>query len=484
MKHFLTNKTLPFWLFTISAILILTISQLVQDGVFMDGMLYISVSKNLADGLGTFWEPHFSKTVMSTFREQPPLYFGLLACFYKVFGTSMYVERLFCFICYFLTLLFIHKIWKSIFKTNIEISKHSWLPILFFATIPVCFWAYANHVEETVMTLFATMSVYYLCKAFFENEKIILNVILAGVCVFLSSLTKGIQGMFPIAAIFLFWLVKKDFTFKKNVMYSCVLVLTPIIIYVLLILSNNHILEVLKLYLENRLGNSFNSPERSSAGYRFEIIIRLFSELIPAMVILTIILFLGRKLSNNFFIKKQDLHKLLWFILVGLSGTLPLMITLEQRGFYLLTALPLFSVAFAIVGVNSISYITKKMDNTLKIFITLKWVAFILFIFSIAITVFKFDKFKRDKEMLADVYQLGKIIPKGEIISIPLEMASTWNFHTYMIRYNYISIDVSQNKNHYFAIEKKLPSTLVPSNYERFPIKTEYLDLYINKDTK
>jgi hypothetical protein len=59
MNQFFQSKTVPFWLFTISCILILTISQLIQDGVFMDGMLYISVSKNLADGLGTFWEPQF-----------------------------------------------------------------------------------------------------------------------------------------------------------------------------------------------------------------------------------------------------------------------------------------------------------------------------------------------------------------------------------------------------------------------------------------
>ncbi len=82
IKNIFSSKTLPFWLFTISAILILTISQLIQDGVFMDGMLYISVSKNLADGMGTFWEPHFSKTVMTVFREQPPLYFGMLSYFF------------------------------------------------------------------------------------------------------------------------------------------------------------------------------------------------------------------------------------------------------------------------------------------------------------------------------------------------------------------------------------------------------------------
>lgn len=183
MKQFFVSKTLPFWLFTISAILVLTISQLIQDGVFMDGMLYISVSKNLADGLGTFWEPHYSLTYYTVFREQPPLYFGLLAAFYKAFGTSMYVERLFCLVCFTFTLIYIHRIWKTLFSDDEQINKNSWLPILFFITIPICFWAYSNHVEETVMTLFTIMSVYYLSKVLFKKEK----------CHFLFNTCRGMR---------------------------------------------------------------------------------------------------------------------------------------------------------------------------------------------------------------------------------------------------------------------------------------------------
>ena len=236
MKYFFDSKTIPFWLFTISAILILIISQLIQDGIFMDGILYISVSKNLADGLGTFWEPNFSKTYFTIFREQPPLYFGLLALFYKIFGTSMYVERLFCFVCFMFTLIFIHKIWKGLFFDDEQLNRNSWLAILFFTTIPICFWSYANLVEETVMTLFATMSVYYLSQALFIKKNVVFYLILAGICVFLSSLTKGIQGLFPITGVFCFWMINnKHLSFKKNIIYSIVLIGTPVLIYAILI---------------------------------------------------------------------------------------------------------------------------------------------------------------------------------------------------------------------------------------------------------
>jgi 4-amino-4-deoxy-L-arabinose transferase-like glycosyltransferase len=482
IKNIFSSKTLPFWLFTISAILILTISQLIQDGVFMDGMLYISVSKNLADGMGTFWEPHFSKTVMTVFREQPPLYFGMLAIFFKVFGSSMYVERLYCFICFVLTLIYIHKIWKAIFYKEEGIAKNSWLPVLFFASIPVCFWAYANHVEETVMTLFATMSVYYLSKALFKNERLVFNILLAGICVFLSSLTKGIQGMFPMGGVFLYWLVKKDFTFKKNVIYSTLLVATPFLIYGLFILANPHIFEVIKLYLENRLGIAFKGTMHNTTDNRFEIMIRLFTELIPMLGLMLIIFLVHKKSNPNSTVSRVYKTETLWFLLIGFSGSVPLMSTLEQRGFYLLTSLPFFALAGAALIANPISQLVESIKTSNNTFKYTKWAMTIILICSTAYTLSCMGKAKRDKEMLHDVYALGTVIPRGEKLGIPLQMWEKWNFQTYMVRFNYISLDAYTATNKFFAIDKELSKELIPPGYELHPLKTEYLDLYILKN--
>ncbi len=483
MKNIFDSKTLPFWLFTISAILILTISQLIQDGVFMDGMLYISVSKNLADGLGTFWEPHFSKTIMTVFREQPPLYFGLLAMFYKVFGTSMYVERLFCFVCFVLTLLYIHKIWKSLHFDDKQSIKISWLPILFFATIPICFWSYSHHVEETVMTLFATMSVYYLSEALFVKEKIILNIIIAGVCIFLSSLTKGVQGLFPITAVFFFWVVSKQFSFKKNFIYSVILVGTPFLIYALLILFDNHIFDVFKLYLENRLGKAFNSTVHNTTTNHFEIVIRLFTELIPMFILMLIIYLFQRKINISNNEQKSNRIKIYWLLLIGFSGSLPLASTLEQRGFYLLTSLPLFAIVGALAISSRMKYLTEKINVSGNYFKYARLITIITFLFSLIFTISKVGETKRDKELLTDIYSLRKIIPRGEIVGIPLEMWNDWNLQTYSVRFNYISLDgVSESKHKYFLIRKNLQKKLVPSDYELYPIQTQFLDLYIRKN--
>jgi 4-amino-4-deoxy-L-arabinose transferase-like glycosyltransferase len=479
MKHFFVSKTLPFWLFTISAILVLTISQLIQDGVFMDGMLYICVSKNLADGLGTFWEPHYSLTYYTVFREQPPLYFGLLAAFYKVFGTSMYVERLFCFVCFTFTLIYIHRIWKTLFSDDEQISKNSWLPILFFISIPICFWSYSNHVEETVMTLFTTMSVYYLSKVLFKKENVIFYLILAGVCVFLSSLTKGIQGLFPITAVFSYWMVSnKDISFKKNILYSLILVGTPVLIYTILIFFNNHIYDVFKLYFENRLGRTFNDAARTTTDNRFEIMFRLFTELIPMFILMLFIYLFSKRYKVVVLNKDEHFTKITWLLLIGFSGSLPLMITLEQRGFYLLTTLPFFTMAGAALLSIRMGILVEKINSDGVFYKYAKWTTFIILLFSITFTISKIGETKRDKNLLSDIYNIGKIIPHGNIVSIAPEMEQDHTFREYLIRNFYISTDDGNTQNEYFIIRKNLSNNVVPKSYLLYPLETKEIDLY------
>ncbi|MDO9184510.1 MAG: glycosyltransferase family 39 protein [Bacteroidia bacterium] len=479
MKQFFVSKTLPFWLFTISAILVLTISQLIQDGVFMDGMLYISVSKNLADGLGTFWEPHYSLTYYTVFREQPPLYFGLLAAFYKIFGTSMYVERLFCFVCFTFTLIYIHRIWKTLFSDDEQINKNSWLPILFFISIPISFWSYSNHVEETVMTLFTTMSVYYLSKVLFKKENVIFYLILAGVCVFLSSLTKGIQGLFPITAVFSYWMVSnKDISFKKNILYSLILVGTPVLIYSILIFFNNHIYDVFKLYFENRLGMTFNNKTRFTTDNRFEIMFRLFTELIPMFILMLFIYLFSKKHKVVTLNKNAHFTKITWLLLIGFSGSMPLMITLEQRGFYLLTTLPFFTMAGAAFLANRMGVLVEKINLAGNFYKYAKWITIILFLFSLTFTISKIGETKRDKKLLSDIYNIGKIIPHGNIVGIPPEMGQDNSLREYLIRNFYISSDDGNTQYEYFIIRKNLSNNLVPKSYLLYPLETKEIDLY------
>lgn len=481
MHKFKNNKQLPFWLLTFAVIIVLIVSQLIKDGVFMDGMLYISVSKNLADGIGTFWNPHFSQTTMSSFHEQPPLYFGLLAIFYKIFGTSVYVERLFCLICFIITAIYIHKLWKKIFIDQPDIAENSWVPILFFTTIPVCFWAYTNHVEETVMSVFTIIAVYYAYIALFLEKNSIYNLILSGIFIFLSSLTKGFQGLFPLVCAGMYWIVMNNFSLKKTIIYSLVLISVPVLIYSFLLLTNDAVLASYQKYIDIRILGTFNN-KGATTDNRFDLLTRLLMELLPIISISALILFFTKKDSIHDSINKLHYPLICWFLLIGLSGSLPLMVTLEQRGFYLVTTFPFFSIAISMWLVPRITIFINKINTITSGFKIFKISMIALFF---AASIFSFSQIgqaKRDKEILSDIFIIGKIIPHGEIIGIHDKMWNDWSLTAYLIRYFYISCDGSDKKHNYYLIRKELPRNKLLDSYDSYPIHTKCLDLYVLKN--
>lgn len=469
------NIQFYLWLVVCSTIILTVLSQLVQDGMFMDGMLYISVSKNLANGIGTFWHPHFSKTSMASFHEQPPLYFGLLAVFFKLLGTSMYVERLFSLITLCVTGCFIKKIWELVFITDFQNKQQSWLPIFLWITIPVCFWSYANHTEETVMSVFAVIAVYFISKALILKQKIYFNLLLAGVFVFLSSLTKGPQGLFPIAAIGLYWIANnKIFSFKKCIGYSLLLILPVVIIYTGLI-TNPTIYKSYEMYFYKRFVSTFNNFGATTDNH-FELLFRLFSELIPAFIIVAILLIVSKvkNITNN-----PKFNFSIWFILIGLSGSLPLMVTLEQRGFYLTTTFPFFAIAIAMLITDIVSSLTNKINLESKQFVIFKYCTWLLLVGSVTYTISQIGNFKRDKEVLSDIYLINKIIPNGEIVSCPASMWNEWSIQTYFNRYNYISLESVESKQYQFLIAyKETPDTSFYNQYVKRELNTQKLDLY------
>ena len=164
------NRTINLflWVFTLSVAFILTLPVLIQDGMFMDGVLYTAVSHNLANGIGTFWFPSFSFNnlagIQNSFHEQPPLVFGIQALFFKLLGDSMYVERFYIFLCLLINILLIKKLWELIFKGDEHTKALSWLPVLFWISIPVCFWSFSNNMHENTVSIFILASIIFILR--------------------------------------------------------------------------------------------------------------------------------------------------------------------------------------------------------------------------------------------------------------------------------------------------------------------------------
>ncbi|TAL59056.1 MAG: hypothetical protein EPN85_10105 [Bacteroidetes bacterium] len=482
------QKQFPFFVFTTAILVALILPTLLQDGMFMDGLLYASVSKNLADGISSFWFPHFSKTLHPFFDQQPPLGFGIQALFFKMFGGSMYVERGYSFLTALINAALIAVLWGMIFKNEREIKKLSWLPVLFWITIPVCFWAYSNNVLENTLSVFDLLAVIFIVR-FFQTSSFLL-IILSGIFIFLASLTKGIQGMFPLIAFLGGWAVNfpfeggsrrtgsvahKNISFRETVFYSLLLFLVPFTIYFIL-LQNNTIFQSLSAYLHNRVLNSIQNVV--AVENRFYLIYRLFLELMPMMALSIMIVLLMRKQKKEEvpvpFFKKQ----ILFFLLTGVSASFPLIVTLEQRGFYLVTSFPYFAIAMAAVSAPYVSVLIGKINIQSRLFKIFRLLSFLLLIGSLIFSFLQTGKASRDKDTLHDVHLIGRIVSGGVVVGATPALWRQWSFQEYLIRHYYICLDSRiKRENDYVILES---GTAAPDsiNIEKVNIPTIRYHLY------
>ena len=133
---------------------------LFSDGMFMDGLLYSAISKNLSNNIGSFWDLHLTETLFPHFHEHPPLAFGIQSLFFDVLGENLYTERFYSLLTFFITGLIIVLIWKKITKKDYH--SIAWLPLLFWITIPIVTWSAANNMLENTMMIFTSLSVLFI----------------------------------------------------------------------------------------------------------------------------------------------------------------------------------------------------------------------------------------------------------------------------------------------------------------------------------
>ena len=126
-----------------------------------------------------------------------------------------------------LTIGLMVKIWDLIFAKEKELQKFSWLPILLWISIPVCYWSYQSNMMENTMGVFILLSVYFLLKFYFHPNSPrgkIIFFFLGGCFIFLASFTKGVPGIFPFALPGIYWLAFRNISFVNMILHTLSLI--------------------------------------------------------------------------------------------------------------------------------------------------------------------------------------------------------------------------------------------------------------------
>jgi 4-amino-4-deoxy-L-arabinose transferase-like glycosyltransferase len=463
------SKTLPFYALVWGVFLLIVCQNIFSNGMFLDGLIYSTVSKNLSNGVGTFWNLHFTETFMSDFHEHPPLAFGIQSLFFTVFGESRFVDKAYSIFTLIIASILIVQVWRTLK------FKHGWLPVFLWLITPTVFWTSYNNLLENTLTIFTLLSVLFYLKS--KEKWRYLFIILSGIMLAFGFLTKGFVAFFPWTFPFLMWIFLKRDSFGRMVADSAGLIVFSLLPLLLLIIFSPAGKIFLIKYFDNQVMGSIKSVVTVNS--RFDIVKRMLSELVfPAALGIIFILWGRIRTSAGIFLKENSM-KAMVFLSLGLTGVLPIMISLKQSGFYILPAYPFFAIGISIIVYPLLDSLLIKMNYQSKGFLVFKWITFILFISGLFLSIFFSDHFSRDKNRIKDLNTIITEIPRGSIININPGMFTDWALHAYLGRFKDISLDPDLNSGRdYLLIKKEYDSDTLKKNYRIIDLNTSDFKLF------
>lgn len=473
---FLPHRT--FQLFSLTVIAALLVPELVQHGMFMDGMQYACVSKNLAEGQGSFWFPYlsssWSRMDVTAFLEHPPLVYFLQSLFFSCLGHGFYVEKLYGLVMALICAYLICRIWRLITASRPSLGPYWWLAVLLWFITPSVFWSFRNNMMENTVSVFVLAASYFAIKALLKEGRALPEMILAGLFIFLGSLCKGLPALFPLCVPVCFYISTPAISLKRVTLYSCLLAGIPALIYGLLWLCDTAARQSLGFYIQNRmLDRISNDP---TVGNRFTILYWLLCDLLVSLG-LALLLFCFPRFRSFHKITAGQRSLILFFLLLGFCGVLPLCLTRVQRATYFVPAIPFFSVAFALFLSEGLSKLLDALpQRALKLMRRGVW-ALLIAVLAYALSLS--GKNCRDEALLSDVNRIGAYTGKNKTLDVPFEVYTRWNFQFYLLRYYNDVLATGQGwREDYLVFEKgKMPG--LPAGYRKTELELNYFVLCV-----
>ncbi len=472
--------SLFFWILNLALFIFFFMPNLVRHGMFVDGLWYATLARNLAEGSGTFWQPHLTDTFFPVFYSHPPLMFGIQSLFFSLFGDHLFVERLYCLVIALLTIYSIYFFWRYIFRADPRYRALSFLPILFWLSNETVYFGYVNNLLECTMGLFTFWAI-FLFYHWSENYgdrgyRPWLKLIAASILILFAFLTKGLVGLFPLALLGIYWFFFQKMSFLHLVIYTALISgIVGLCFY--LILQIPAASAYLDGYLDIQLSHALVGESKENLRTtRLHILKMLIERSLP--VLISTGLLLAYRYRNNQKIAFGHIERRgLLFIVVGLSGTLPIMITLKQVSYYLIPVLPFFALGFALIVVPIISKLLIEVRFP-PFGRQLSWTLLTLFlVYAIGYGFSQFGKIdKRDRQLLTDVMLIGEEIQEGQVIGHQLPTVGDMT-HCYFARYYHISLD-SNNIKYPFLLTEKGNMPTSEGGYQFIPLSTSLFDLY------
>jgi 4-amino-4-deoxy-L-arabinose transferase-like glycosyltransferase len=430
------------WLFLLCIFLLLTAPYLFTPGMFLDGVTYAAIARNFAfDGeLATHLT--YTQTLFPQFVEHPPIHFWLSGMLYKLFGDHEWVENLYCLITAAFTAFFIAKIWQVLLPAQ---RNHFWLPVLLWLLIPAVNWSYSNNMLENTLSIFVLAATFAYLK--FVKSKKITWLFLAGFFLAAAFFTKGFVALYiwVLPALYA-WFMADIFSFKKAVTHSVLFVAAtaiPALLYLWLVPDAALMTE---LYIQKQVVGSIQHVVTVSS--RFFILGDFILKILIPLIVVAVFYFLAKRTKSGSTFAKNHANLGWALLLVALSGVLPVMISLKQRSFYIVSVYPFVALAISAVAFPFFEFITVWFQTKKAFYTTLAINIVAVALISLLVNFGG----GRDHEMMRDVAAIRHITGDGALLqctaTMRLEESGT---HAYLQRYGRLSMGPNVDSDYFLV---------------------------------
>lgn len=439
-------KSWSLYIAVAALFLALVSGSLTTTGMFMDGLIYSNVAANMAEGVGSFWHPVYTATHHPDFYQHPPLALGLLALFYKVLGTHIWVTKLYMVLTMLLCAWLIVKLWMRLGGKR----ENGWMPLLLWTLIPiVTHFAFQGMLENT-MVLFDLGAILLLLR----SDRKAWNAVLTGLLLAAAFLTKGYTGLFPLVLPVLLWLFDR----KKGALMQtvCMLggVLLPLAVIALAVPESRG-------YFENYMQLQVLAGWSQGEVHRWQIIVDFLrnTAIVIGLVLLVVIV-------NKGVGQKPSREQWAMWALVA-CAVLPMMVSTRQREFYLLTAMPMVAVLLALL-------IEEPVACWIKPSKVLQYIALALLLGAVALNVVRFGNEGRDAQLQRDMKVIAPQLGRGEMVTVPTPLYFDYKLQGYYYRECRVSLGDQERCRHLLTTD----ANPADSTYREVPLPTGQYHLY------
>lgn len=465
----------PLWFFSLSLFLILFILPLTRQGMFLDGVMYAAIAKNLSLGHGSLWQPFYSQTTFHVFYEHPPLAIYFQSLFFKLLGQGFGVEQLYCLLIAIGQFALISWYWLK--KENTALI-HLALLLLLWLLIPLNLKYVNNHLEGT-LTLFTTLATLLLLIRTKSKSAFLAQYFLSSIAVIIAFFCNGPTAFFPLAVPLIKTMIEKPRSLidgiKKTILLAFMISLMLSLVYVLVPAALSNTLH----YLQQQLFPSVTGNRQLNlVGLNHVYIVNLYFRAYWLVSVFALgCMTLSAKIEGlgvrTVFLRNFKKNNVLLFILLSLVSSLPVGISHRQALNYIIQSAPFFTLAMMYLCFEPVTKIMNYCGSKPPLFKLIFNLNMILLATSF-VTLFSLAHgFNSDQEIIEDINMIIPYCKNDAILSTSPAIYDDWHAGAYLARHSMMSLTPKPG-NHYFLALKNEP---LPPNYHIINLPLSYYHL-------